>query len=101
MISPLPGQWERNQARRSAERPALTALALLAAANPTVAEQLLRNPADAACAHPHYLVHLDDADRVVLARVRTGARSVREFLIHLADAIENDINEPTLTPASD
>jgi uncharacterized protein (DUF302 family) len=102
MISPALSLWDRfpPPAPRSPDRPALTALALLAAANPQVAEQLLHNPLEAARAHPHYIVHLDDADRVVLARIRASARSVREFLLQLADAID-DANERTLAPASD
>src|SRR5215211_1986596 len=69
-------------------RPALTRLALLAAANPSVAEHLLRDPLDAAATHPHYVLALDARDRATLADIRTRARSVGEFLADLADVVD-------------
>ena len=75
----LPGQ---------STRPALTRLALLAAANPTVAESLLRDPLDAATAHPHYAMMLDARDRATLADIRARARTVGEFLTDLADVVD-------------
>ncbi|HJZ46313.1 MAG TPA: DUF5317 family protein [Roseiflexaceae bacterium] len=69
-------------------RPALTRLALLAAANPTVAESLLRDPLDAAAAHPHFVLSLDARDRATLADIRTRARTVGEFLADLADVVD-------------
>ncbi|NTW00204.1 MAG: hypothetical protein HGA19_02735 [Oscillochloris sp.] len=78
----------------------MTALALLAAANPLVAEQLLHDPLAAAQSHPHYVIHLDDADRVVLAQIRSRSHSVQDFLLQLADALDN-INELPLAPTTD
>jgi len=69
-------------------RPALTRLALLAAANPTVAEGLLRDPLDAAAAHPHFVLSLDARDRATLADIRERARTVGEFLADLADVVD-------------
>jgi Family of unknown function (DUF5317) len=69
-------------------RPALTRLALLAAANPIVAESLLRDPLDAAAAHPHFVLALDARDRATLADIRTRARTVGEFLADLADVVD-------------
>jgi hypothetical protein len=69
-------------------RPALTRLALLAAANPTVAESLLRDPLDAAASHPHFVVALDARDRATLADIRARARTVGEFLDGLADVVD-------------
>jgi uncharacterized protein (DUF302 family) len=83
--------WDRYPlpTQRSTERPALTALALLAAANPHVAERLLHDPLEAAHAHPHYLVQLDDDDRSVLASIRARSCSVHEFLLQLADVLDD------------
>jgi hypothetical protein len=69
-------------------RPALTRLALLAAANPSVAERLLRDPLDAAATHPHYVLALDARDRATLADIRARARTVGEFLADLADVVD-------------
>ncbi len=75
----LPGQ---------SARPALTRLALLAAANPDVAEHLLHDPLSAAAAHPHYTLLLDARDRATLADIRTRAQTVGEFLADLADVVD-------------
>jgi hypothetical protein len=69
-------------------RPALTRLALLAAANPDVAESLLHDPVGAATAHPHYAVPLDARDRATLADIRARARTVGEFMADLADVVD-------------
>lgn len=69
-------------------RPALTRLALLAAANPTVAERLLHDPLDAVAIHPHYSLPLDARDRATLADIRARARTVGEFLSGLADVVD-------------
>jgi hypothetical protein len=75
----LPGQ---------SARPALTRLALLVAANPTVAESLLNDPLAAASAHPHYAMLLDARDRATLAAIRARAHTVGEFLSDLADVVD-------------
>jgi hypothetical protein len=69
-------------------RPALTRLALLAAANPTVAERLLLDPLDAVAIHPHYSLPLDARDRATLADIRARAHTVGEFLSGLADVVD-------------
>lgn len=69
-------------------RPALTRLALLAAANPAFAERLLQDPLAAAAAHPHYHVQLDAHDRATLHAIRARARTVGEFLGELADVVD-------------
>ncbi|MGB9751091.1 DUF5317 family protein [Roseiflexus castenholzii] len=69
-------------------RPALTRLALLAAADPALAERLLHDPFDAADAHPHYHVSLDARDRATLAAIRARARTVGEFLGELAAEVD-------------
>jgi hypothetical protein len=69
-------------------RPALTRLALLAAADPALAERLLHDPLDAADAHPHYHVTLDARDRATLAAIRARARTVGEFLGELAAEVD-------------
>jgi hypothetical protein len=69
-------------------RPALTRLAVLAAANPTIAENLLRDPVDAACSHPHYALLLDAHDRATLNDIRSRATTVSEFLAGLADVVD-------------
>ena len=75
----LPGQ---------SARPHLTRLALLAAANPTIAENLLRDPLHAANSHPHYTMMLDARDRATLADIRSRAQTVGEFLADLADVVD-------------
>jgi hypothetical protein len=72
-------------------RPTLTRLALLAAANPAVAESLLHDPFDAAAAHPHYALALDARDRATLADIRSRARTVGEFLSDLADVVDGAV----------
>jgi hypothetical protein len=78
----LPGQ---------SARPALTRLALLAAANPTVAESLLHDPLDSAAEHPHFALLLDARDRATLADIRSRARTTGEFLSDLADVVDGAI----------
>ncbi|HET9222336.1 MAG TPA: hypothetical protein VFO07_07525 [Roseiflexaceae bacterium] len=78
----LPGQ---------SARPALTRLALLAAANPAVAENLLHDPLDPAAAHPHFALSLDARDYATLADIRSHARTVGEFLSNLADVVDGAI----------
>jgi hypothetical protein len=70
-------------------RPTLTRLALLAAANPAVADSLLRDPIDrVATSHPHYALTLDARDQATIADIRAHARTVNEFLCALADVID-------------
>jgi hypothetical protein len=69
-------------------RPALTRLALLAAANSAVAERLLHDPLDAVAIHPHYSLPLDARDRATLADIRARANTVGEFLADLADVVD-------------
>jgi hypothetical protein len=78
----LPGQ---------SARPALTRLALLAAANPTVAESLLHDRLDPAAAHPHFALLLDARDCATLADIRSRVRTVGEFLSDLADVVDGAI----------
>jgi hypothetical protein len=75
----LPGQ---------STRPALTRLALLAAANPSLAAHLLHDPLNAAAKHPHYPVWLDDRDQATLADICTRAQTIDEFLADLADVVD-------------
>lgn len=70
-------------------RPALTKLALLAAANPAVADSLLRDPIDViGRSHPHYALVLDAHDHATLAAIRLRVRTVSEFLRELADIVD-------------
>ncbi len=69
-------------------RPVLTRLALLAAANPAVAESLLRDTLDMAAVHPHYAFILDARDQATLEAVRSQSSTVGEFLSGLADAVD-------------
>lgn len=88
MISYTPRPPERcPPAHARGERPALTALALLAVANPEVAAALLCDPLGAAQMHPHYRIQLDEEDRRLLVSIRSRT-SLGEFLAELADAIE-------------
>lgn len=64
-------------------------MVLLAAANPSIAERLLRgDPLDTAIAHPQYNVPLDAHDRATLAAICARAHTVNEFLVDLAAAAE-------------
>jgi hypothetical protein len=68
-------------------RPALTHLVLLATADPSLAEHLLQSN-DAADAHPHYGVVLDEKDQATLDSIRDRVETIAEFLASLADAAE-------------
>lgn len=73
----------------ASSRPALTKLALLAAANPAVADSLLRDPIDVVGkSHPHYVLALDAHDHATLAAIRMRVRTVSEFLRELADIVD-------------
>lgn len=71
-------------------RPALTRLAMLAAANPTIASTLLDNPVAAASLHPHYPIMLDAIDRAILTEIQSRARSINDFLNRLAVIIDDE-----------
>jgi hypothetical protein len=75
--------------REHVNEQALTSLALLAAANPQVAEQLLNDPIGAARSHPHYVIDLNDEDCRLLTSIKAQAASLDDFLYHLADVIED------------
>lgn len=65
-------------------------MVLLAAANPSIAESLLRgDPLDTAIDHPQYTVPLDAHDRATLIDICARARSINEFLINLAAAADD------------
>lgn len=84
----MPSDQEMRLLPGQSARPALTRLALLAAANPDVAKHLLHDPLGAAAAHPHYTLSLDARDRATLADIRTRAQTVGEFLADLADVVD-------------
>ena len=70
-------------------RPTLTKLALLVAANPAVADSLLRDPIDMlGSSHPHYALTLDAHDHATLTDIRLRAHTVSEFLCELADIVD-------------
>lgn len=76
----LPGQ---------STRPVLTRLALLAAADPRVAEGLLHGSIDAATAqHPHFRLPLDECDLAIIDGIRSHARTFDEFLDSLANIVD-------------
>ncbi|HWQ14977.1 MAG TPA: hypothetical protein VNL77_19420, partial [Roseiflexaceae bacterium] len=85
---PAPAELPLRLIPGQSARPALTRLALLAAANPAFAERLLRDPHAAAGAHPHYSVQLDAHDCATLNAIRARARTVGEFLGELADVVD-------------
>jgi hypothetical protein len=76
--------------RGQSSRPALTHVVLLAAANPSIAESLLRgDPLDMAIDHPQYTVPLDARDRATLNDICARARTINEFLLSLAAAADD------------
>ena len=91
-LSIKPASLERRTRplRGQSSRPALTHVVLLAAANPSIAESLLRgDPLDTAIDHPQYTVPLDAHDRATLIDICARARSINEFLINLAAAADD------------
>lgn len=75
--------------RGQSSRPALSHLVLLAAANPSIAERLLRGePFDLALNHPQYSVPLDARDRATVADICARVRTVNEFLANVAAAAD-------------
>jgi hypothetical protein len=63
---------------------------MLASANPSIVERLLRgDPLDTAIDHPQYTVPLDARDRETLIDICARARSINEFMINLAAAAED------------
>ena len=68
---------------------ALQYAGLLLLADRGIAERLLRgDPIEAAIAHPHYPVLLDERDRATLADIRERAATVDELLAHLAEVAD-------------
>jgi hypothetical protein len=66
---------------------------LLAAANPNIAERLMRgDPLDMAIDHPQYTVPLDARDRATLADICARVRTVNEFLSNLAAAADGTVS---------
>jgi uncharacterized protein (DUF302 family) len=91
MLAMVP-EWQRLSRCGRSNRPALTRLAWLVAADPSVARRLLDGETpEAAMAHPHYVVLLDDDDRETLADLRTRSHTVEEFLSGLAAAADGAV----------
>lgn len=91
MLAVKPMSLERHTPplRGQSSRPALTHVVLLAAANPSIAERLLRGePLDTALDHPQYSVPLDAHDRATLAEICARTHTVHEFLLTLAAAAD-------------
>ncbi|HJZ48999.1 MAG TPA: hypothetical protein VKE41_17605 [Roseiflexaceae bacterium] len=91
-LSIKPASLERRTRplRGQSSRPALTHVVLLAAANPSIAERLLRgDPLDSVIEHPQYTVPLDAHDRATLIDICARARSINEFLLNLAAAADD------------
>ncbi|HEU5102911.1 MAG TPA: hypothetical protein VFU22_28005 [Roseiflexaceae bacterium] len=91
-LSIKPASLERRTRplRGQSSRPALTHVVMLASANPSIAERLLRgDPVDTAIDHPQYTVPLDARDRATLIDICARARSINEFLINLAAAADD------------
>lgn len=77
---------------RQSRRPALTYLVLLAAADPNIAERLLRGESlDGAIEHPHYAISLDARDRAALVDIRARTSTVSDFLSRLADVADGSV----------
>jgi len=65
---------------------------LLAAANPSIAESLMRGePLDTAIDHPQYTVPLDARDRATLTDICARVHTIHEFLINLAAAADDTV----------
>ena len=93
-LSIKPASLERRTRplRGQSSRPALTHVVLLAAANPSIAESLLRgDPLDMAIYHPQYTVPLDARDRATLNDICARARTINEFLLSLAAAADDTV----------
>jgi hypothetical protein len=91
-LSIKPASLERRTRplRGQSSRPALTHVVLLAAANPSIAERLMRgDPLDMAIDHPQYTVPLDAHDRATLTDICARAHTINEFLINLAAAADD------------
>lgn len=88
-VTPMSAERRTPPLRGQSSRPALTHVVLLAAADPSIAERLLRGePLDTALAHPQYRVPLDAHDRATLADICASARTVHDFLLTLAAAAD-------------
>jgi hypothetical protein len=88
-ITPTSLERRTRPLRGQSNRPALTHVVLLAAANPGIAERLLRgDPLDIAIDHPQYIVPLDAHDRATLSAICARVKTVNELLVDLAAAAE-------------
>ena len=88
-ITPMSLERHTPPLRGQSSRPALSHVVLLAAANPSIAERLLRgDPLDTALNHAQYSVPLDARDRATLADICSRVRTVSEFLSNLAAAAD-------------
>jgi hypothetical protein len=75
--------------RGESHHPRLTLLAMLAAADPKIANSLLSDPLEKMrIAHPHYALTLDSQDYATLASIRARAHTVSEFLSALAEIVD-------------
>ena len=89
-IKPASLERKTRPLRGQSSRPALTHVVLLAAANPSIAESLLRgDPLEMAIDHPQYSVPLDARDRATLNDICARARTINEFLLSLAAAADD------------
>lgn len=80
--------------------PALTELALLAAANPEIAQRVLHDPIAAASAHRHYRVALNETERTALCEiVAQGPQTIDDFFRLLANWVDAQQQNATLTGA--
>ncbi len=92
-VTPMSLERRTPPLRGQSSRPALSHVVLLAAANPSIAERLLRGePLDLALSHAQYTVPLDARDRATLVDICARVRTVNEFLANLAAAAEGPIS---------
>ena len=91
-VTPMSLERHTPPLRGQSSRPALSHVVLLAAANPSIAERLLRgDPLDTALNHAQYSVLLDAHDRATLADICARVRTVNEFLSNLAAAADGTV----------
>lgn len=61
---------------------------MLMRANPDVAACVLRDPANAASAHPQYPLTLSEQDQATVCAIQARSLTVGEFLRQLAEVID-------------